>query len=120
MEWQDVIAKASRLGFHDQEELQWDSYIKLDEELKKEWLESVEKRKTSPKPKGSKRAPKSFEQRRKISEAISAKWNDEVCVHLHFKCLINAIIHCLQLFIPCRLIFVKFPGLPWPGLFSFG
>ncbi|GMQ07927.1 hypothetical protein CsSME_00051907 [Camellia sinensis var. sinensis] len=39
-------------------------------------------------PKGSKRAPKSLEQRRKISEAISAKWadpayRDRVCTALH-------------------------------------
>ncbi|XP_039053045.1 uncharacterized protein LOC120194963 [Hibiscus syriacus] len=48
----------------------------LDEQLTKEWLESVEQRKTMPRPKGSKKAPKSPEQRRKIAEAIAAKWVD--------------------------------------------
>ncbi|KAE8715366.1 Muscle M-line assembly protein unc-89, putative isoform 2 [Hibiscus syriacus] len=50
----------------------------LDEQLTKEWLESVEQRKTIPRPKGSKRAPKSPEQRRKIAEAIAAKWADPI------------------------------------------
>ncbi|XP_078448003.1 muscle M-line assembly protein [Wolffia australiana] len=75
-EWQNVIAEASRKGYGGEEELQWDSYETLDEQLKKEWAESVESRKKMPRPKGSKRAPKSPEQRRKISEAISAKWSD--------------------------------------------
>ncbi|KAL6996176.1 hypothetical protein U1Q18_006310 [Sarracenia purpurea var. burkii] len=75
-DWQNLIAEASRRGFVDEEELQWDSYKILDEQLEQEWLESVEQRKKTPKPKGSKRAPKSLEQRRKISEAISAKWAD--------------------------------------------
>lgn len=75
-EWQNMIAEASRKGFAGEDELQWDSYKILDDQLKLEWLESVEKRKTMPRLKGSKRAPKSLEQRRKISEAISAKWAD--------------------------------------------
>ncbi|KAI3979834.1 hypothetical protein MKX01_013929 [Papaver californicum] len=41
-----------------------------------EWLESIEQRRIAPRPKGRKRAPKSLEQRRKISKAISAKWAD--------------------------------------------
>ncbi|KAE7998966.1 hypothetical protein FH972_003455 [Carpinus fangiana] len=75
-EWQNLIAEASRGGSVGEEELQWDSYRILDKQLKEEWLESVEQRKLTPRPKGSKRAPKSLEQRRKISEAISAKWGD--------------------------------------------
>ncbi|XP_072982149.1 uncharacterized protein [Typha latifolia] len=75
-QWQNIIAGAARNGFVGEKELQWDSYKILDEQLKLEWLESVEKRKTMPRPKGSKRAPKSADQRRKISEAISAKWAD--------------------------------------------
>lgn len=75
-EWQSLIAEASRRGYAGEEELQWDSYDILDEQLEREWLESVEERKRMPRPKGSKRAPKSPEQRRKISEAISAKWSD--------------------------------------------
>ncbi|KAJ7951422.1 Muscle M-line assembly protein unc-89, putative isoform 2 [Quillaja saponaria] len=87
-EWQNLIAKASRQGYSGEEELQWDSYNILDEQLKKEWLESIEQRKTMRKAPGSKRAPKSAEQRRKISEAISAKWSDpdyreRVCSALH-------------------------------------
>ncbi|KAJ0982291.1 hypothetical protein J5N97_010546 [Dioscorea zingiberensis] len=75
-EWQNLIAEASRKGCYGEEELQWDSYELLDEKLKQEWLESIEMRKTMLRPKGSKRAPKSAEQRRKISEAIAAKWAD--------------------------------------------
>ncbi|XP_052182729.1 uncharacterized protein LOC127795227 [Diospyros lotus] len=75
-EWQNLIAGASRRGFVGEEELQWDSYTILDKQLEQEWLESVEQRRSTPRLKGSKRAPKSLEQRRKISEAISAKWTD--------------------------------------------
>ncbi|XP_020241796.1 uncharacterized protein LOC109820124 isoform X1 [Asparagus officinalis] len=75
-EWQNIVAEASRKGYASEDELEWDSYKIIDEQLKQEWLESVEKRKMMPRPKGSKRAPKSPEQRRKISEAISAKWAD--------------------------------------------
>ncbi|XP_038974761.1 uncharacterized protein LOC103697567 isoform X2 [Phoenix dactylifera] len=76
IEWQNMIAEAARKGYAGEDELQWDSYRILDEQLKQEWLENVEKRKMMPRPKGSKRAPKSLEQRRKISEAIFAKWAD--------------------------------------------
>ncbi|XP_030971124.1 uncharacterized protein LOC115991516 isoform X2 [Quercus lobata] len=75
-EWQNLIAEASRRGFFGEVELQWDSYKILNEQLKQEWVESVEQRKMMERPKGSKRAPKSLEQRRKIAEAISAKWAD--------------------------------------------
>lgn len=75
-EWQNLIAEASRRGYIGEGELQWDSYNILRQQLEFEWVESVEKRKTTPRPKGSKRAPKSLEQRRKISEAIAAKWAD--------------------------------------------
>lgn len=75
-EWQNLVAEASRRGFNSEEEMQWNSYEVLNEQLKEEWLESVEKRKSMPRPKGSKRAPKSPDQRRKISEAISRKWAD--------------------------------------------
>ncbi|KAK1308451.1 hypothetical protein QJS10_CPA09g00024 [Acorus calamus] len=75
-EWQNTIAEACRRGFLGENELHWDSYEVLDKQLENEWLESIERRKSSPRPKGSKRAPKSLEQRRKISEAISAKWAD--------------------------------------------
>ncbi|XP_010934954.1 uncharacterized protein [Elaeis guineensis] len=76
LKWQNLIAEASRKGYAGEKELHWQSYEFLDEQLKEEWLESIEKRKTMHRPKGSKRAPKSSEQRRKISEAISAKWAD--------------------------------------------
>ncbi|KAK4427456.1 hypothetical protein Salat_1514500 [Sesamum alatum] len=74
-EWQNLIAVAAQKGLLGEEELQWDSYKILSKELEQEWLQSVEQRKTK-RPKGSKRAPKSAEQKRKISEAISAKWAD--------------------------------------------
>ncbi|XP_028550441.1 uncharacterized protein LOC110107727 isoform X2 [Dendrobium catenatum] len=75
-EWQNLIAEASRKGYAGEVELLWDSYKVIGEQLKQMWLESIEKRKSMPRPKGSKRAPKSLEQRRKISEAITAKWAD--------------------------------------------
>lgn len=75
-EWQNLIAEAARRGLAGEEELQWYSYNILDEQLKTEWLESVEQRKTMPRTTGSKRAPKSPEQRKKIAEAIAAKWAD--------------------------------------------
>ncbi|WOH04117.1 hypothetical protein DCAR_0623525 [Daucus carota subsp. sativus] len=76
VDWQNLIAEASRRGLTGEEELQWDSYNILDEQLEKEWVESVQQRKRAPRPKGSKRAPKSAEQRKRISEAIAAKWAD--------------------------------------------
>lgn len=78
LKWQNLIAEASRKGYAGEKELRWNSYEFLDKQLKQEWLENIEKRKTMPRPTGSKRAPKSSEQRRKISEAISAKWADPV------------------------------------------
>lgn len=81
-EWQNLIAAASRQGYDGEEVLQWDSYKIFDEQLKEEYLESVEQRKIMRRPKGSKRAPKSLEQRRKISQAISAKWNDPVSANM--------------------------------------
>lgn len=77
-EWMNLIAEASRKGYLGEEELQWDSYKILAAQLTKDWLESVEERKTMPRTKGSKRAPKSLEQRRKIAAAIAAKWADPV------------------------------------------
>ncbi|XWS16097.1 hypothetical protein CRYUN_Cryun34aG0056300 [Craigia yunnanensis] len=75
-EWMNLIAEAFRKGYFGVEELQWDSYKILDEQLTKEWLESVEQRKMMARPKGSKSAPKSLEQRRKIAAAIATKWAD--------------------------------------------
>ncbi|KAE8667176.1 Muscle M-line assembly protein unc-89, putative isoform 2 [Hibiscus syriacus] len=75
-EWMSLIGEASRKGYCGEEELQWDSYKILDEQLTKEWPGSVEQRKSMPRPKGCKRAPNSLEQRRKIAEAIGAKWAD--------------------------------------------
>ncbi|KAK6796085.1 hypothetical protein RDI58_009540 [Solanum bulbocastanum] len=75
-EWQHLIAEASRRGLLGEEELQWDSYEILSKQLEQEWIQSVQERKNRPRLKGNKRAPKSVEQRRKISEAIAAKWAD--------------------------------------------
>ncbi|CAL5434576.1 unnamed protein product [Camellia sinensis] len=83
-EWQNLIAEASRKGFVGEEEKQWDSYEILDEQLEQEWLESVEQSRKMARPKGSKRAPNSLEQRRKISEAISAKWADPARAYVAF------------------------------------
>ncbi|KAL3511551.1 hypothetical protein ACH5RR_024268 [Cinchona calisaya] len=78
-EWQNLIAAASRRGVLGEEELQWNSYKILDEKLEQEWVQTVEERKRTPRLKGSNRAPKSLEQRRRISESISAKWADPSC-----------------------------------------
>lgn len=77
-EWRNCIAYSARRDCAGEGELQWDSYKILNEQLKRQWLESMEKRKTKLRTKESKRAPKSPEQRRKISEAIAAKWADAV------------------------------------------
>lgn len=76
-QWQNLIAEASRKGhLIGVEELQWDTYNILHKQLEQEWLMSVQERKSMPRPKGSKRVPKSPEQRRKIAKAIAAKWED--------------------------------------------
>ncbi|GAB4849975.1 hypothetical protein Ancab_029274 [Ancistrocladus abbreviatus] len=76
LEWRNLVAEAARMGLVHEEELQWDSYEILSKQLQQEWSVNVEQRKRMPRPKGGKRAPKSLEQRRKIAEAISAKWAD--------------------------------------------
>ncbi|KAG6520397.1 hypothetical protein ZIOFF_017447 [Zingiber officinale] len=76
-EWKNIIAESARKGSAGEYKLQWDSFNTQERQLKQEWLESIEKRKQMPKPKGNSRAPKSLEQRRKISEAILAKWTDQ-------------------------------------------
>ncbi|ESQ30035.1 hypothetical protein EUTSA_v10011340mg [Eutrema salsugineum] len=75
-EWQNLLAEAAKEGYTDEEELQWNSYNILDQQNQLEWLESVEQRKAARGVKSNRRAPKSPEQRRKIAEAIAAKWAD--------------------------------------------
>ncbi|XP_010501042.1 PREDICTED: uncharacterized protein LOC104778317 isoform X2 [Camelina sativa] len=75
-EWQNLIAEAAKEGYIDEETLQWDSYNILDQQNQLEWLESVEQRKAARGAKSNRRAPKSPEQRRRIAEAIAAKWAD--------------------------------------------
>jgi hypothetical protein len=78
VEWRDMIADAARKGFAGGVPFQWNSHKILVEQLRQEWLEKLEKRKSMPRPTGNRRAPKSPEQRRKIAEAIAAKWLDKV------------------------------------------
>lgn len=73
-----MIADAARKGFAGGISLQWNSYKILTEQMRQEWLEKVQKRRSMPRPTGNRRAPKSPEQRRKIAEAIAAKWLDKV------------------------------------------
>ncbi|CAH9088696.1 unnamed protein product [Cuscuta europaea] len=75
-EWQNLIAETSRKGLLGEEELEWDSYHILDQQLEEDWSQGLLQRKKTLKSEGNNRAPKSTEQRRKISEAISAKWAD--------------------------------------------
>ncbi|XP_071741982.1 uncharacterized protein [Rutidosis leptorrhynchoides] len=73
-EWLTLISEASRKGLAGEEELQWDSYEIISKQLYKEFREGIESRKKRSTP--GVRAPKTLEQRRKISEAIAAKWAD--------------------------------------------
>lgn len=85
-EWRNLVSEASRKGFCGEEELQWNSYEIIQKQLTKEYRAGVESRKehlrtNSLKPEGQRgvshlRAPKTPEQRKKISEAIAAKWAD--------------------------------------------
>ncbi|KAK1414204.1 hypothetical protein QVD17_29945 [Tagetes erecta] len=75
-EWLDLIAEASRKGLCGEEELQWDSYEIINQQLGKEFREGIESRKKKRGTGPGVRAPKTLEQRKKISEAIAAKWAD--------------------------------------------
>ncbi|KAK9060545.1 hypothetical protein SSX86_021249 [Deinandra increscens subsp. villosa] len=75
-EWLDLIAEASRKGLWGEEELQWDSYEIINQQLGKEFREGIESRKEKRGSGPGVRAPKTPEQRKKISEAIAAKWAD--------------------------------------------
>ncbi|XP_040384346.1 uncharacterized protein LOC102702249 isoform X2 [Oryza brachyantha] len=77
VEWRDMIADAARKGFAGGISLQWNSYKILTEQMRQEWVEKLQKRRSMPRPTGNRRAPKSPEQRRKIAEAIAAKWLDK-------------------------------------------
>ncbi|KAK4791463.1 hypothetical protein SAY86_031876, partial [Trapa natans] len=74
-EWQNLIAEASRKGLFGEKEMNWNTYSVLDEQLEKEWLDGIQLRKR-PRPKGVKRVPMTLEHRRRITEAIVAKWAD--------------------------------------------
>ncbi|GKC65328.1 nuclease associated modular domain 3, partial [Tanacetum coccineum] len=77
-EWLDLIAEASRKGLYGEEELQWNSYEIMSKKLDKEFREGIELRKKKRGSGPGVRAPKTLEQRKKISEAIAAKWADPV------------------------------------------
>lgn len=77
VEWRDMVADASRKGFAGGVALQWNSYKILTEQMRQEWLENLQKKRSMPRPRGNRRAPKTPEQRRKIAEAIAAKWLDQ-------------------------------------------
>nr|GEY47891.1 nuclease associated modular domain 3 [Tanacetum cinerariifolium] len=77
-EWLDLIAEASRKGLYGEEELQWNSYEIMSKQLDKEFREGIESRKKKRGSGPGVRAPKTLEQRKKISEAIAAKWADPV------------------------------------------
>ncbi|CAO2190071.1 unnamed protein product [Urochloa humidicola] len=77
VEWRDMVADAARKGFAGGVGLQWNSFKILTEQMQQEWLENLQKRRSMPRPRGNRRAPKTPEQRRKIAEAIAAKWLDQ-------------------------------------------
>ncbi|XP_078177835.1 uncharacterized protein LOC144572240 isoform X1 [Carex rostrata] len=76
VDWCNMIAKMARVGFYGETELQWDSYELLQEELKRECPQSLHKRISKLRKQNSSRGPKSPEQRKRIAEAIRAKWAD--------------------------------------------
>ncbi|KAF3331015.1 Origin recognition complex subunit 2 [Carex littledalei] len=76
VEWCNMIAEMTRIGFYGETELQWDSYELLQEELKRECPQSLHKRISMLRKQNSSRGPKSPEQRKRIAEAIRAKWAD--------------------------------------------
>lgn len=78
VEWRDMVADAARKGFAGGVNLQWNSYKILTEQMRQEWLGNHQKRRSMPRPRGNRRAPKTPEQRRKIAEAIAAKWLNQV------------------------------------------
>lgn len=77
VEWRDMVADAARKGFAGGVSLEWNSYKILSEQMRHDWLENLQKRRSMPRPRGNRRAPKTPEQRRKIAEAIAAKWLDQ-------------------------------------------
>ncbi|CAD6261750.1 unnamed protein product [Miscanthus lutarioriparius] len=77
VEWRDMVADAARKGFAGGVSIEWNSYKILSEQMRHEWLENLQKRRSMPRPRGNRRAPKTPEQRRKIAEAIAAKWLDQ-------------------------------------------
>ena len=77
-DWQNLIAEAARERFDAEEKLQWDSYEILKKQLQQEWLDGIEYSKRTSRSNPGNRAPRTLEQRRKLSEAIAAKWADPV------------------------------------------
>ena len=84
VEWRDMVADAARKGFAGEVSLQWNSYKILTDQMQQEWLGYLQKRRSMPRPRGNRRAPKTPEQRRKIAEAIAAKWLDQVRAQKYF------------------------------------
>ncbi|XP_078177887.1 uncharacterized protein LOC144572240 isoform X7 [Carex rostrata] len=76
VEWCNMIAKMARVGLYGETELQWDSFELLQEELKRECPQSLHKRISKLRKQKNNRGPKSPEQRKRIAEAIRAKWAD--------------------------------------------
>lgn len=75
LEWEESIAEAARLDAHGGDELLWDAYGILKEKMDRDLLQTVEMEKAMDKQKRKdKRAPKSVDQKKKISEAVRAKW----------------------------------------------
>lgn len=71
-QWKDSIAEIARVGILGDDELQWDSYLVLKAELRRQYFSTKRKKKL--------KLPRSLpsEQRLKISESIRAKWADPV------------------------------------------
>ena len=84
LQWEDNIAESARIGVNGEDELQWDAYAILKENMYQDWLQVVEMEKETGKQKRKdKRDPKSVEQKKKISEVVRAKWVDVVRASLN-------------------------------------
>ncbi|XP_057864099.2 uncharacterized protein LOC131072080 isoform X1 [Cryptomeria japonica] len=76
IDWKESIAESARSGVDGEDELHWDSYNTLKEDIHQEWLQAIAANKSIQKENTGRRAAKPAEQRQKIAESIKAKWAD--------------------------------------------
>jgi len=74
VEWRDMVADAAREGFAGGVSLQWNSYKILTDQMQQEWLGYLQKRRSMPRPRGNRQAPKTPEPRNTFSCIFFQKW----------------------------------------------